>query len=75
VATVQAMLPFSALTTNLSLMPNDTWRLVDPALQVSPSSAHFEKPLGQSAAKAGAVNRIATALQISVLWFMTCLVC
>jgi hypothetical protein len=39
--------------THLSLMPKDTWRVVVPALQVSPSSAHFEKPLGQSTAKAG----------------------
>jgi hypothetical protein len=55
--------------THLSLMPNDTWRVVVPALQVSPSSAHFEKPLGQSTANAGAAtpqSKAATALATKV---------
>jgi hypothetical protein len=42
VATVQARLPDSVLVTHWFLMPNETERLVLPALQVSPSSAHFE---------------------------------
>jgi hypothetical protein len=50
-------------------MPNDTWRVLVPTLQVPPSSAHLEKPLGQSTANAGAAapkSRAVTALAIKV---------
>jgi hypothetical protein len=42
VATVQATSPAKLLMTHLSLMPNDTWRVLVPTLQVPPSSAHLE---------------------------------
>jgi hypothetical protein len=58
--------------THLSLMPNDTWRVAVPALQVPPSSAHLEKPLGQSTAKAGTAtlqSKVATARATKVFRF------
>jgi hypothetical protein len=70
-ATVQATWPDSVFTTHLSLMPNDTWRFADPMWQVSRSSAHFEKPDGQSTASAGVEHSAAIAAQRRVFWFMT----
>jgi mRNA-degrading endonuclease toxin of MazEF toxin-antitoxin module len=58
---VQATSPERALTTHLSFKPNDTCRLLAPALHVPPSSAHFEKPTGQSAAEALVENNAASA--------------
>jgi hypothetical protein len=42
-------------------MPKDTCRLKSLTAQLSPSSAHFEKPLGQSLAKADEENATANA--------------
>jgi len=58
--------------TQAFLMPNDTCFLLAPTAQVPPSLAHFEKPLGQSAANAGAAlqSKVVAALAIRVLRFM-----
>jgi hypothetical protein len=61
VAVVQAMSPAMSLITHWLLIPNDTCRVAVPALQVPPSSAHFEKPLGQSTAWAGRAMPPSTA--------------
>jgi hypothetical protein len=52
--------------THLSLMPKETCRENSLTLQVSPSSAHLEKPLGQSTARAGVENAAANAAQSAV---------
>jgi hypothetical protein len=58
VAVVQLMSPLIDWMTHLSLMPYDTLRIAVPALQIPPSSAHFEYPDGQSTAwAAGTVNK------------------
>jgi hypothetical protein len=61
VAVVQAMSPDRFLITHWLLIPNDTCRVAVPTLQVPPSSAHFEKPLGQSTAWAGMAMPPSTA--------------
>jgi hypothetical protein len=70
---VQATSPDRVLITHLSLRPKDTCRLLAPALQVAPSSAHFEKPEGQSAAEALVENNAASAahntVYFGVMWF------
>jgi hypothetical protein len=48
----QATVPLRVFTTHLFFKPKDTCRGVLPALQLLPSLAHFENPLGQSAAEA-----------------------
>jgi hypothetical protein len=65
VAVVQATSPDKVLMTHLSFRPNDTCRLLAPALHVPPSSAHFEKPLGQSTAWAPVENSAASAAHIT----------
>jgi hypothetical protein len=62
---LQATVPDSVFTTHLFFTPNDTWRAVVPILQLLPSSAHFEKPAGQSMAKAGVAAAQAMATRVS----------
>src|SRR5471032_2724901 len=63
--------PDRVAITHLSLMPYDTCLLLAPALQVPPSSAHFEYPLGQSAADAAPQHNSATAPKMMVSFIAT----
>ncbi len=68
VAEVQGTVPLSVLMTHLSFTPKETWRAVVPTLQLPPSSAHLEKPEGQStacAAPIGATAPTTTAMAAS----------